>query len=110
LITESCDPEEGLLAWQTGNRTAKLAPTAGSGVYGAAADSDSNSSSDGSGRKGSKGSKGMSGQCMVWRAEEDVAAGQEVCNSYKTLFQDRALLQYGFLQVRTYFGVFERVI
>jgi hypothetical protein len=40
---------------------------------------------------------------MVWRAEEDVPAGQEVCNSYKTLFQDRALLQYGFLQVRVSF-------
>lgn len=37
--------------------------------------------------------------CMVWRAEEAVRAGEEVCNSYHPyMLQDRALLQYGMLQ------------
>eukprot|EP00775_Hariotina_reticulata_P001661 gene1661-2004_t len=37
--------------------------------------------------------------CLLWTARADVAAGDEVCNRYTDyLLQDRALLQYGFLQ------------
>jgi hypothetical protein len=40
--------------------------------------------------------------CVIWRAEADVSGGEEVCNGYATyMLQDRALLQYGFLQVRS---------
>ena len=39
-------------------------------------------------------------KCVVWRAGEDVPAGQEVCYTYKpVMLQDMALLWYGFLQV-----------
>ena len=39
-------------------------------------------------------------KCAVWRAGEDVPAGQEVCYTYKpVMLQDMALLWYGFLQV-----------
>lgn len=41
-------------------------------------------------------------RCVVWRAGEDLRAGQEVCNGYHAaMLQDTALLQYGFLQVRS---------
>jgi hypothetical protein len=62
----------------------------------AAAAANKNGSSD-----GSSGVEGVvSGQCIVWRAEEELQPGDEVCNSYKALLQDRSMLQYGFLQVR----------
>lgn len=83
-LPEPCDPEQGFRQWQQNLRSPPLASTAGSGVYGAAA---------------AKSNSSVSGQCIVWRAETPLKAGQEVCNSYKTLLQDRALLQYGFLQV-----------
>jgi hypothetical protein len=61
----------------------------------AAAAANKNGSSD-----GSSGVEGVvSGQCIVWRAEEELQPGDEVCNSYKALLQDRSMLQYGFLQV-----------
>lgn len=38
--------------------------------------------------------------CVVWRAKAAVSAGEEVCNGYhEYMLQDRALIQYGFLQV-----------
>lgn len=38
--------------------------------------------------------------CIVWKAGSDLAAGDEVCNIYhESMLQDRAVLQYGFLQV-----------
>jgi hypothetical protein len=43
----------------------------------------------------------LPGGCVVWRAEVPVPAGEEVCNSYHSfMLQDRALLQYGMLQMR----------
>jgi len=83
-LPEPCDPEQGFRQWKENLRSPPLASTAGSGVYGADA---------------AKSNSSVSGQCFVWRAETPLRAGQEVCNSYKTLLQDRALLQYGFLQV-----------
>uniref|UniRef100_A0A383VSU2 SET domain-containing protein n=1 Tax=Tetradesmus obliquus TaxID=3088 RepID=A0A383VSU2_TETOB len=41
---------------------------------------------------------GSSERCVVWRAAEPLAAGDEVCNFYKFMLQDRSVLQYGFLQ------------
>lgn len=73
--------------WVSNARPPALAKSAGSGRFGPEASTQVDSSSR------------MSGQCVVWRATEYVAAGQEVCNAYKILTQDRALLQYGFLQV-----------
>lgn len=78
-LPEPCDPELGRQQWEEDLTPTTLSNATGSGYYNATAP--------------------RSGQCMVWRAEEFVAAGQPVCNSYKTLTQDRALLQYGFLQV-----------
>jgi hypothetical protein len=92
-LPEPCDPKEGYKQWKLGKTPPPLSKTVGSGVYGPRA-------SSGSSEEDSDVEGGVSGQCIVWRAEEDVAAGQEVCNYYKTLKQDRALLQYGFLQVR----------
>lgn len=94
-VPEPCDAAEGLRRLKEGLGLQPLAPSAGTGVYGAAAAAAA-AAADG----GSSGSSGMSNQCIVWRAQEFVPAGGEVCISYKTLFQDRALLQYGFLQVR----------
>lgn len=110
-VPEPCDPVEGFKQWEGINPRPKLAATAGSGVYGpeaaaaaaaggGAGGDGSSSSSNGTSNAEGAGGGVSSGQCLVWRAEEDVAPGGEVCNSYKTLFQDRALLQYGFLQVR----------
>jgi hypothetical protein len=78
-VPEPCDAAEGERRLKQGLGLQPLAESAGTGVYGS--------------------SSGMSGQCIVWRAQAPVPAGSEVCISYKTLFQDRALLQYGFLQV-----------
>jgi hypothetical protein len=37
--------------------------------------------------------------CVIWRAEADVSAGEEVCYAYLSyMLQDSSLLQYGFLQ------------
>lgn len=43
---------------------------------------------------------GLEDGCVVWKAGSDVPAGEEVCNMYHdNMPQDRAVLQYGFLQV-----------
>jgi hypothetical protein len=39
--------------------------------------------------------------CMVWMAGSFIAPGSEVCHSYKYMPNDKAMLQYGFLQVGT---------
>jgi hypothetical protein len=36
---------------------------------------------------------------MVWMAGTYLAPGTEVCNTYKYMPNDKAMLQYGFLQV-----------
>lgn len=77
-IVESCDPQQGEWQWRE-RQYPNVSALIGSGQF------------------GSRG--GPSGQCMVWRAEEDVATGQAVCNGYGAGLQDRTLLQYGFLQV-----------
>jgi len=85
-----CDPaldENNRQHWDSNAQPPALAKSAGSGRFGPNGSAQGDSSSR------------MSGQCVVWRATEYVAAGQEVCNAYKILTQDRALLQYGFLQV-----------
>ncbi|KAF6258737.1 hypothetical protein COO60DRAFT_1090024 [Scenedesmus sp. NREL 46B-D3] len=41
---------------------------------------------------------GSTERCVVWRAAKPLAAGEEVCNFYKFMLQDRSVLQYGFLQ------------
>lgn len=84
---EPCDPAAGLWQWQQKLPPQPLSPTAGSGVFGPI--SGGSDSAD----------QAVSGQCMVWRAEAPLEAGQEVCNSYGQHLQDMTLLQYGFLQV-----------
>ena len=37
--------------------------------------------------------------CVVWMAGTYLAPGAEVCISYKYMPNDKAMLQYGFLQV-----------
>jgi hypothetical protein len=38
-------------------------------------------------------------ECFLWFAGSYIGPGQEVCNSYKYMLNDRSLFQYGFLQV-----------
>jgi hypothetical protein len=106
-VPEPCDAAEGERRLRQGLPLQPLAESAGTGVYGraaaeaaaAAAAAQGQAGGGGDTAAGSSSSSGMSRQCIVWRAQEAVPAGAEVCISYKTLFQDRALLQYGFLQV-----------
>lgn len=43
--------------------------------------------------------------CMVWMAGSFIAPGSEVCHSYKYMPNDKAMLQYGFLQVNVRDGL-----
>jgi hypothetical protein len=48
--------------------------------------------------------------CMVWMAGTFIAPGSEVCHSYKYMPNDKAMLQYGFLQVGTFILYFSSLI
>lgn len=76
---EPCDPVKGLQQWKHDLPSPSVPPTLGAGLP-----------VRGSGGDTTAAGSGASGVCITWRAGTTLTKGQEVCNYYKMMTNDRS--------------------